>query len=127
MRINVGLRAPPPETIQARGGRRQQRHHARDRGRGQRRQGRGAVGDGKIRQPDIGEGEGIAVERFRTTLGKERIGQHARDKIVVHAALGRLVAVAIERAARACAHENRRSAHCPDRCRRRLDRRRRRK
>jgi hypothetical protein len=41
---------------------------------------RRAAGDGKVRQPDIGKGEGIAVERFPTQARKELVRQHTGDE-----------------------------------------------
>ena len=68
-----GLRAPPPPTIQARGALRQMRHNARDRLDRQRRQRRRAIGDRIFRQTDVGEGKGVAVERFRRRQIEERM------------------------------------------------------
>ena len=60
--------------------RRQMPHDARHRRRRQRRQRRRAVHHGKIRQPDIGEGEGIAIERLRARQIEKAVGQHALDE-----------------------------------------------
>src|SRR5438309_1134812 len=47
------------------------------------RQRRRAIGDGKFRQADIGEGKGVAVEGFRWPFAKKRVLQDPFDESII--------------------------------------------
>jgi hypothetical protein len=67
-------------------------HHRRNR---QGRQRRRTVGNAEFRQPNRGEGKGVAIERFRRGQVEEWMRQNARDEVLLGMSAGGSVAFVV--------------------------------